>query len=141
MRDEVVVALGPWAPDVLEPLGIKLPLGDQARLSPPFPARAATPALTRPVLDADIGYCLAPMEQGHPPHHRRRIRGARRAADAGAVRPADAAAQALFPLGEPVEATPWMGSRPCFADFTAGDRPRARAGRPVARLSAMPIGA
>ena len=23
---------------------------------------------------------------------------------------------ALFPLGEPVEATPWMGSRPCFAD-------------------------
>jgi D-amino-acid dehydrogenase len=26
------------------------------------------------------------------------------------------AANALFPLGEPVEATPWMGSRPCFAD-------------------------
>jgi D-amino-acid dehydrogenase len=26
------------------------------------------------------------------------------------------AARALFPLGEPVEATPWMGSRPCFAD-------------------------
>ena len=25
--DEVVVALGPWAPDVLAPLGIKLPLG------------------------------------------------------------------------------------------------------------------
>jgi D-amino-acid dehydrogenase len=26
------------------------------------------------------------------------------------------AATALFPLGEPVEAAPWMGSRPCFAD-------------------------
>ena len=25
--DKVVVALGPWSPDVLEPLGIKLPLG------------------------------------------------------------------------------------------------------------------
>ena len=26
------------------------------------------------------------------------------------------AAKDLFPLGEPVEATPWMGCRPCFAD-------------------------
>ena len=26
------------------------------------------------------------------------------------------AASALFPLGEPVEATPWVGSRPSFAD-------------------------
>jgi D-amino-acid dehydrogenase len=26
------------------------------------------------------------------------------------------AARELFPLGEAVEATPWMGSRPCFAD-------------------------
>jgi D-amino-acid dehydrogenase len=25
-------------------------------------------------------------------------------------------ARALFPLGEKVEAQPWMGSRPCFAD-------------------------
>jgi D-amino-acid dehydrogenase len=25
-------------------------------------------------------------------------------------------ARALFPLGERVEAQPWMGSRPCFAD-------------------------
>jgi D-amino-acid dehydrogenase len=26
------------------------------------------------------------------------------------------AARALFPLGEPVEASAWMGSRPCFPD-------------------------
>jgi D-amino-acid dehydrogenase len=25
-------------------------------------------------------------------------------------------ARALFPLGEGIEAQPWMGSRPCFAD-------------------------
>jgi D-amino-acid dehydrogenase len=25
-------------------------------------------------------------------------------------------AQELFPLGEPVEAQPWVGSRPCFPD-------------------------
>src|SRR5262249_9487786 len=26
------------------------------------------------------------------------------------------AAQAMFPLGPPIEALPWMGCRPCFAD-------------------------
>jgi D-amino-acid dehydrogenase len=26
------------------------------------------------------------------------------------------AARELFPLGEPVESEPWMGSRPCFPD-------------------------
>jgi D-amino-acid dehydrogenase len=26
------------------------------------------------------------------------------------------AAKGMFPLGEPVEAKPWMGRRPCFAD-------------------------
>ena len=26
------------------------------------------------------------------------------------------AAENLFPLGEPVEEQPWLGSRPCFAD-------------------------
>ena len=60
---EAVVALGPWAPDVLEPLGIKLPLDGQARLSPPFPPEGQRRA-ERPVLDADYGYALAPMEQG-----------------------------------------------------------------------------
>ena len=74
------------------------------------------PGLTRPVVDAEIGYCLAPMEQGI-----RLTTGAEFAprdarADAGAVRPADAGGAGLFPLGEAVETTPWMGSRPCFAD-------------------------
>jgi glycine/D-amino acid oxidase-like deaminating enzyme len=32
-----VVALGPWAPDLLVPLGVKLPLAGQARLSPALP--------------------------------------------------------------------------------------------------------
>ena len=35
---DVVIALGPWANDVLGPLGVKLPLGRQARLPPPFPS-------------------------------------------------------------------------------------------------------
>ena len=50
------------------------------------------------------------------------------------------AARGLFPLGEGIEAQPWMGSRPCFAEFTPGDRARAGTARPMARLTATPIG-
>src|SRR5207237_10914051 len=60
---EVVLALGPFAPDVLGPLGIKLPLGIKRGYHRHF-RPAGNAALTRPVADAEIGFCLAPMEQG-----------------------------------------------------------------------------
>ena len=34
--DAAVITLGPWAPDVLSPIGIRLPLGIKSRLPPPF---------------------------------------------------------------------------------------------------------
>ena len=58
-----VVALGPWAPDVLEPLGIHLPLGVKRGYHRHFQP-AGQRGMRRPVLDADIGYCVAPMQQG-----------------------------------------------------------------------------
>jgi D-amino-acid dehydrogenase len=112
---DVVVALGPWAPDLLSPLGVKLPLafkrGYHRHYRPQVDA-----GLTRPVVDTENGYCLAPMEQGI-----RLTTGAEFAARDAAPTPVQferlmPAARALFPLGEPVEAQPWMGSRPCFAD-------------------------
>jgi D-amino-acid dehydrogenase len=60
---DVVLALGPWAPDVLGPLGLKLPLGVKRGYHRHFRAQGNA-GLSRPVLDADNGYCLAPMEQG-----------------------------------------------------------------------------
>jgi D-amino-acid dehydrogenase len=112
---EAVMALGPFAPDLLVPLGIKLPLGIKRGYHLHFRA-AGNAALTRPVVDTEIGYCLAPMEQGI-----RLTTGAEFAARDAAPTPVQfdrllPAARALFPLGEPVEAKPWMGSRPCFAD-------------------------
>ena len=72
--------------------------------------------LTRPVVDAELGYCVAPMEQGL-----RLTTGAEFAARDAPPTPVQLdrllpAARELFPLGEAVEATPWMGSRPCFAN-------------------------
>jgi D-amino-acid dehydrogenase len=112
---EAVVALGPFAPAVLSPLGIKLPLAVKRGYHRQF-RPVGNAGLVRPVLDAEMGYCLAPMQDGI-----RLTTGAEFAArDApptpvqlGRVMPA---ARTLFPLGEAVEPRPWMGSRPCFPD-------------------------
>jgi D-amino-acid dehydrogenase len=110
-----VVALGPYAPDLLGPLGVRLPLGIKRGYHRHF-RPAGNAALARPVLDADVGYCLAPMEQGI-----RITTGVEFADRAAPPTPVQLErlmprAKELFPLGEPVEATPWMGSRPCFPD-------------------------
>src|SRR5262249_54877945 len=112
---EVIIALGPWSTDVLRPLRIDLPLGVKRGYHRHFRAKGNA-ALVRPVLDADNGYCLAPMEQGI-----RVTTGAEFAARDAPPTPVRLgrllpAASALFPLGDPVEPAPWMGARPCFAD-------------------------
>jgi D-amino-acid dehydrogenase len=112
---EVVLALGPFAPEVLAPLGIRLPLGIKRGYHLHF-RTGGNATLTRPVVDLDNGYCLAPMEQGI-----RLTTGAEFAARTAPPTPVQfdrllPDARALFALAEPVETTPWMGSRPCFAD-------------------------
>lgn len=113
--DAAVVALGPWAPDLLIPLGIKLPLAVKRGYHRHFGPRGNA-TLARPVLDADNGYCIAPMEQGL-----RITTGAEFAPRDAAPTPAQLdrllpAARDLFPLGDAVESKPWIGARPCFAD-------------------------
>jgi D-amino-acid dehydrogenase len=112
---EVVVALGPWAPDVLEPLGIGLPLAVKRGYHRHF-RPTANAGLTRPVVSREAGYVLAPMDQGV------RLTTGVELADRDAV-PTPVQlnrvmplAKRLFPLGEPVEAEPWLGRRPCFPD-------------------------
>jgi D-amino-acid dehydrogenase len=112
---DVVVALGPWQPDVLAPLGIKLPLAVKRGYHRHFRQQGKA-GLNRPVLDAEFGYVLTPMEQGI-----RLTTGAEFAARDAAPTPVQfarllPAARQLFALGEPVEAQPWLGARPCFAD-------------------------
>jgi D-amino-acid dehydrogenase len=109
-----VVALGPWAPDVLEPLGIRLPLGFKRGYHRHFRPRGNA-GLSRPVVDAELGYCVAPMEQGL-----RLTTGAEFADRDAPPTPVQLdrllpQANALFPLGEP-DAQVWLGCRPCFAD-------------------------
>ncbi|MEA3025602.1 MAG: hypothetical protein QOF91_887 [Alphaproteobacteria bacterium] len=112
---DAVVALGPWAPDLLGQLGINLPLAFKRGYHRHFAPRGNA-RLTRPVVDTANGYCLAPMEQGV------RLTTGAEFADRNAKPTPEQfgrlmpAARELFPLGEDIEAQPWMGSRPCFAD-------------------------
>jgi D-amino-acid dehydrogenase len=112
---DVLLALGPWASDVLDPLGVRLPLAVKRGYHRHFRPRGNA-ALSRPVLDAENGYCLAPMEQGI-----RLTTGVEFAARDAPPTPVQfarllPAARQLFPLGEPAEAKTWLGARPCFPD-------------------------
>jgi D-amino-acid dehydrogenase len=113
--DSAAVTLGPWASDLLAPLGISLPLAVKRGYHRHYQPRGNA-SLARPVLDADNGYCLAPMEQGI-----RVTTGAVFAARDAAPTPVQLdrvlpAASGLFPLDKPVEHKPWLGARPCFPD-------------------------
>src|SRR5262249_20291649 len=112
---QAVMALGPFAPDVLSPLGITLPLGIKRGYHRHYRG-AGNAALARRVVDMEPGFCPAPMHQGTRPPT-----GAESAARDAAPTPVQfdrllPAAKSLFPLGEPLEAAPWMGGRPCFPD-------------------------
>jgi D-amino-acid dehydrogenase len=124
---DVVVALGPWAPDLLGPLGITLPLAVKRGYHRHFRAQGNA-TLGRPILDAENGYCLAPMEQGI-----RLTTGVEFAARDAAPTPVQfdrlmPAARELFALGDAIEPQPWLGARPCFADSrpVIGRAPRQR---------------
>jgi D-amino-acid dehydrogenase len=111
----VVVALGPWAPDLLEPLGLRLPMAVKRGYHRHFHAQGNA-TLARPVVDVDYGYLITPMEQGI-----RLTTGAEFAARDAKPTPVQfdrlmPQARALFPLGDRTDARTWLGSRPCFAD-------------------------
>jgi D-amino-acid dehydrogenase len=113
---EAVVALGPWSDLVFAPLGYSMPLsvkrGYHLHLAP-----LGNAVLNHPVLDADQGFLLAPMARGI--RVTTGVEFTRRDAPPTPVQVERALpkAHALFPLGEPVDAKPWMGARPCLPDM------------------------
>ena len=122
---EAVVALGPWSDLVFRPLGYSIPLsvkrGYHQHLEP-----RGNAVLHHPVLDSDLGYLLAPMNRGI--RLTTGVEFARRDAPPTPVQVQRALprAHALFPLGEAIDAKPWIGARPCLPDMlpAIGKAPR-----------------
>jgi D-amino-acid dehydrogenase len=122
---EAVVALGPWSDLVFRPLGYSIPLGVKRGYHLHLKSRGNA-VLNHPVLDSDLGYLLAPMNRGI--RLTTGVEFARRDAPPTPVQIQRALplAHALFPLGDAVDAQPWIGARPCLPDMlpVIGKAPR-----------------
>lgn len=110
---QAVVALGPWAAGWTRSLGYRLPLFIKRGYHQHYRGEP----LHHPVLDAENGFMLVPMNQGL-----RLTTGAEFARLYDRPTPvqvakAERVARTLVTLGEPVEPQPWMGARPCTADM------------------------
>jgi D-amino-acid dehydrogenase len=122
---DCAVTLGPWAPDLLRPMGYTVPMGVKRGYHVHMrPKGNAT--LNVPVLDADIGYMMVPMARGI-----RLTSGAEFADRDSPETPVqidmiEPHAREMMPLDGRVEAKPWMGTRPCMPDMLSvmGKAPR-----------------
>ncbi|MBE7733385.1 NAD(P)/FAD-dependent oxidoreductase [Devosia faecipullorum] len=113
---QAVIALGPWAPDMLEPLGYRLPLFVKRGYHMHYRAPEGV-VLNHLLLDPEVGYAMAPMAAGI-----RITTGAEFAMRDAKPTPiqlgkAEKAARELFPLGERLDPQPWKGARPCTPDM------------------------
>lgn len=109
--EHVVVALGPWSPDLLRPLGYHVPMVRKRGYHRHYGGRAE---LSRPMLLADHSVVLSPMLDGL-----RIATGAELSGRAPALAPrqlakGEAVARTLLDIGAPVEPAPWSGTRPCL---------------------------
>ena len=122
----VVVALGPWSKELLQPLGYRVPLGFERGYHQHFSPNPSRP-LARPIHDSDAGFLITPMEQGL------RITTGVELTDRDAPS-SFAQLDAVVPLARGVaefgEAVgePWRGSRPTLPDSLPmiGPAPRHR---------------
>ena len=113
---EVVVALGAAAGQVTGLLGYAPPIFGKRGYHLHYGLRGNA-VLHRPILDTESGFLLAPMRAGI-----RLTTGAEFARTDAPPTPvqlerAEPVARSLLPLADRVEATPWMGVRPCTPDM------------------------
>jgi len=120
---QAVIALGPWANTLTRQLGYRLPLFVKRGYHRHY---ATATHLQAPMLDVERGVMMATMSRGlrlttgaefarhdAPPSPVQLIRG-------------EESTRQLLDLGPPVEASPWLGARPCTVDMkpVIGPAPR-----------------
>jgi D-amino-acid dehydrogenase len=69
------------------------------------------------VMDAEVGYLLAPMRSGIRLTTGAELAPRESAAQHGQLGAAEKVARELFPLGERLDPEPWKGARPCTPDM------------------------
>lgn len=112
--EQAVVTLGPWSDVLTRQLGYRLPLFVKRGYHRHFKWNGG---LNNPMIETESGVAMLPMAQGL-----RVATGAEFARrDAphsfGQIEESERLAREMLELGDAVEATPWMGSRPCTVDM------------------------
>jgi D-amino-acid dehydrogenase len=127
---QIVIALGPWSPNLLATLGYKVRMVPKRgyHLNFRYASEGTTPRLDLPLLDTSIGAVYAPMRAGL-----RVATGADLSSFRDRVVPrqmlrAEAAVRELLDIGQPIETSVWNGVRPCMPDMmpVIGPAPRHR---------------
>ncbi|RUR27283.1 FAD-binding oxidoreductase [Vreelandella andesensis] len=114
--DEVVVALGPWAGSWLKGLGYHFPTFVKRGYHMHYTTQPSA-KLHYWLMDAEIGYLLAPMNAGVRLTTGAELDRLESPADEKQLADAEKVARSVFPLGERREASAWKGARPCLPDM------------------------
>ncbi len=122
---DAVLALGPWSDQIFRRYGYEMPFGFKRGYHMHYAAQPGA-SLHHPILDADNGFLLAPMNRGV-----RLTSGAEFAPRDAPPTPVqiekcEPIARTLFPLGAALDRAPWKGARPCLPDMlpVLGQAPR-----------------
>jgi D-amino-acid dehydrogenase len=110
----VVLALGPWSPDLLRPLGYRVPMAFERgyhREFKPNPARS----LQRPIHDAEGSFLMTPMEQGIRVTSGVELTARDAPSSFAQLDAVVPAARSVVEFGEAV-GDPWRGARPTLPD-------------------------
>lgn len=123
--DHVVVALGPWSPELLERFGYHVRMVRMRGYHRHFAGGAP---LSHPVFDTENGYVLAPMARGLRMTSGAELTGRGAPATPVQLARAELAARELIELGNSVDPEPWFGTRPFLADMlpVIGESPKHR---------------
>lgn len=114
--DQVVVALGPWSRDFLRSsLGLSVPMAYERGYHEHFDAKGGA-KLERPIYDTAGGYVLTPMEMGLRMSTGVELADLNAPKNHAQLKLAEKAAREAFPLGESLDAEPWLGRRPTLPD-------------------------
>jgi D-amino-acid dehydrogenase len=112
--EAVVVALGPWSPELLKRFGYRISMVRKRGYHRHY---AGGSPLDLPLRDAANGYVMAPMQNGVRITTGAELTSPNGKSDSRQLDYAEQAARRLIDLGRPVEAEPWFGTRPCMPDM------------------------
>lgn len=111
---QVVVALGPWSPEILTPLGYRIPMVLKRGYHGHFTSKHT---LSRPYFLADHGVVLSSMTRGLRVTTGAHLTTKAAPRDLRQLTKGEAAASRFMDLGEAVPDSNWHGTRPCLPDM------------------------